>query len=300
LSGFIGGARLLHVNAAETGLSVVVPACGRTAALERCLLALAVQNPVPGGLGVVVSIDGDDPSPAAVSALAPAGLDLLVVHARRTGPAGARNRGAVATRRELLAFIDDDCEPERGWAAALVAALERDPEALAGGPILNAYPRDASAAASHAVLVALYDTPPQEFLASANLALRRERFLALGGFDESFPTAAAEDRDLCVRAIESGMRVALVPGARVRHHRRSRPGELWRQHVEYGRGARRLADRRAAAGRDPVRAGPAFAPALARSVVRALREGGSPAVVPLVGLTQVASAWGYATGARRG
>lgn len=281
--------------AAGPGMSVVVPACRRIDALQRCLRALAAQEPVAGGLQVVVSVDGADPAPSVVRAAAPAGLSIQVVQSARTGPAGARNRGAASATRGLIAFVDDDCEPEPRWAGALAAALERDPEAVAGGPIVNAYPRDSSAAASHAVLEALYDCPPQTFLASANLALDRERFVALGGFDEGFPTAAAEDRDLCARAVDLSMRIVFVPDAGVRHHRPSGPTHLWRQHVEYGRGARRLARRRATSGRPAVRAGRGFPGALARSTLRATREAGSPSVVALVGLTQLATAWGYAT-----
>jgi GT2 family glycosyltransferase len=276
-------------------MSVVVPTWGRVDGLQRCLGALAAQEPIAGGLQVVVSVDGEEPVPAAVRAAAPTGLHVQVVRAPHSGPAGARNRGAASADRELLAFVDDDCEPGPGWARALTAALERYPGALAGGPILNAYPRDSSAAASHAVLAALYDCPPHTFLASANLAMRRERFVALGGFDEDFPTAAAEDRELCARAVDLGMRVVLTLDAPVRHHRPSGPVNLWRQYVEYGRGARRLARVRADAGRSPVRAGRGFPAALTRSTLRAAREAGSPAVLALVGLTQVASVWGYAT-----
>jgi GT2 family glycosyltransferase len=277
------------------GLSVIVPACGRLGGLQRCLAALGAQRPVPGGLQVVVSVDGDDPSPSAVRSVVPAGLDVQVIQSTHTGPAGARNRGAAAATGRLIAFVDDDCEPDSNWAAALADALKRDPGALAGGPIVNAYPLDSSAAASHAVLAALIECPPCTFLASANLALHRDRFVALGGFDESFPTAAGEDRDFCARAVELGMGVVLVADAGVCHHRASGPARLWRQYAEYGRGARRLDRRRAGQGQRPIRAGRGFAGALARSTLRATREARTPWVVALVGLTQVATAWGYAT-----
>ena len=172
-------------------MSVVVPACGRTEALGRCLAALAAQQ-LEGGLEVIVSVDGSHPSPSAVRDVAPEGLDLQVIQSAQTGPAGARNRGAAAAAGQLLAFVDDDCEPADGWAAALAAALERDPDALVGGPLLNPYSRDSSAAASHAITEALYYCSTFDFLPSANLALCRDRFETLGGFDESFPTAAAD------------------------------------------------------------------------------------------------------------
>jgi len=279
-------------------MSVVIPACGRIDGLRRCLAALAAQGPGTSGLEVVVSIDGEEPRPAEVRSAAPPGLDLVVVQAPRTGPAGARNRGAAAATGRLLAFVDDDCEPEPGWAAALGAALDRDSTALVGGPIVNAYPRDSCAAASHAVLAALYAGPPQTFLATANLALQRESFAALAGLDERFPTAAAEDRDLCARAVERGMTVVFVADAGVRHHRPSGPALLWRQYVEYGRGARRLARHRAEGGRAPVRAGRGFPLALARTTLRTARTARSPSVIAWVGVTQLATVWGYATTSR--
>jgi GT2 family glycosyltransferase len=282
------------MTAPAQGISVIVPTCGRMDALLLCLGALERQAPVAGGMQVVVSIDGPSPAPADVRAFA-GRLELEIVHADLTGPAGARNRGAAVARAPLLAFVDDDCVPQPGWAVALVAALEGHPDALAGGPVVNAYPRDVAAAAAHAVLEALYACPTEDFLAAANLSLRRERFVELGGFDESFPTAAAEDRDLCARAIDSGMEVVVVPNAAVVHHRPAGPVSLWRQHAEYGRGARRLARLREESGRPPVRAGRRFPRALARATFSAAREAHSPFVVPLVMLTQVAAVWGYAT-----
>jgi GT2 family glycosyltransferase len=285
------------MSAPAPAISVVVRTCGGLEALERCLDALAQQKPVAGGVEVVLSIDGPDLAPADVRA-AGRGLALDVVQAARTGAAAARNGGAVRATGALLAFVDDDCAPQPSWAGALRAALDGHPEAIAGGPIVNADPRDATAAAAHAVLDALYACPTEEFVAAANLAIRRERFVALDGFDESFPTAAAEGRDLCARAVDAGMEVIFAPNATVVHHQPAGAGSLWRQHAEYGR-ARRLARQRAQAGRPPVRAGNTFPRELVHSTLRAARDAHSPAVVPLVGLAQVATAWGYATGRRR-
>ena len=91
------------------------------------------------------------------------------------------------------------------------------------------------------------------------------------------------------------MRVVPVDTTTVLHHRSSSPVRLWRQYAEYGRGARRLARLRESAGQPPVRTGRGFPGALARSTLRAARQARSPAVVPLVGLTQAATLWGYAT-----
>jgi len=47
----------------------------------------------------------------------------------------------------------------------------------------------------------------------------------VGGFDESFPTASAEDNDLSYRIRQAGYRIAFRPDCRVAHHH---PENLWR------------------------------------------------------------------------
>jgi GT2 family glycosyltransferase len=65
-------------------------------------------------------------------------------------------------------------------------------------------------------------------------------FNALGGFDEAFPTPAAEDRDFCERATRCGHSLVVEPQVVVVHRHALDLSALWRQHVAYGRGARHL------------------------------------------------------------
>ena len=48
-----------------------------------------------------------------------------------------------------------------------------------------------------------------ELVAAASLALRRSRFWEVGGFDETFPFAGAEDQDFSLRARTAGMTLLL-------------------------------------------------------------------------------------------
>ena len=68
-----------------------------------------------------------------------------------------------------------------------------------------------------------------------------------GYFDPSFPTAAAEDIDFCLRALRQGWSIAHCPQMRVDHDfgydglsRRARLRRLWRQFRRYAQGERRL------------------------------------------------------------
>jgi len=169
------------------------------------------------------------------------------------GPAAARNTGIASARGPLLAFTDDDCRPRPDWLSKLAEAWTSSPTALFGGLTCNGLPSNRLSAASQFLVDYLYDhfahtNPKQRFFTSNNLAGSRDRLAALGGFDPSFPLAAAEDRDLCDRWREQGGVLIYVPGAAVDHyHGMSLEGFL-RQQYQYGRGARGLRARRARRG----------------------------------------------------
>src|SRR5581483_8385630 len=62
-------------------------------------------------------------------------------------------------------------------------------------------------------------------------------FRALGGFDASFPMAAAEDRELCERWQSRGGCLVYADEAVVYHAHRLTLARYARQHFGYGRGA---------------------------------------------------------------
>jgi GT2 family glycosyltransferase len=98
---------------------------------------------------------------------------------------------------------------------------------------------------------------------------RRERFLELGGYDESF-FLYFEDVDLAYRALLRGWRALMVPGARVEHDLGG-SGSGWRRRFYVGRNSWRCA----------VRCAPEpSARALAARAVEELRANGRPALAP--------------------
>jgi len=232
------------------GVSVVVPTKDRPAQLARCLAALAALDYPRERLEVVVVDDGGRADLEPVRAAAPPELRITLIRRAPGGPAAARNTGAEAADGELLAFTDDDCLPEPAWVRELVAALSATPGAGLGGTTLNAVPSNPFAEASAHILdlvYAHYNANPDaaRFFASNNLAVPRDAFRELGGFDaERFPHAS-EDRDFCDRWIASGRTLRYVPGAVVHHARDPDLRGFVRQHVAYGRGAARYQRARA-------------------------------------------------------
>jgi GT2 family glycosyltransferase len=230
-------------------------------------------------------------------------LALLVAELPHAGPAAARNAGAQRARGRFLAFTDDDCLPDRGWLRALAGSLQRDATRLVGGRTVNGLPDNAYSATSQAILDFLYarlNASPDDarFFASNNIALARDRFQALGGFDPGFPVAAGEDRDLCDRQRRAGGRLVFSPEALVEHRHDLGLHSFVRQQFDYGRGARRYHERRAARGGHRVRLEPpGFYLDLLRYPFRACGSRALP-IAALALLAQAANTAGFLLPAR--
>lgn len=245
-------------------ISVVIPTYDRPTQLAVCLGGLARSRFPPERFEVVVVDDG---SPAPLDPVVEplrSSLRLTLVRQPNRGPAAARNAGAAAARGELLAFTDDDCVPDPDWLEALARHAAQRPGHLIGGRTINMLPRNAFSAASQHLVSFLYDyglasatsRPWTGFFASNNIALPTAAFQAIGGFDETFPLAAGEDRDFCARWNESGAPSHFAPDARIRHYHRLTLSRFWRQHWNYGRGAFHFHRARAERGGQPLRPEP--------------------------------------------
>ncbi len=154
------------------------------------------------------------------------------------GLSSARNIGAAAAKGEVLAFTDDDCEPDREWIARLRRTFQERIFAAAGGPNLPPKPRTweeavvcaAPGAPSHVML----GDEEAEHLPGCNLAVTRVAFDTIGGFDPQFQTAG-DDVDFCWRLRDAGFRLGFVPGAFVWHWRRPSISKFLGQQLGYGR-----------------------------------------------------------------
>lgn len=174
-------------------VTVVVPTCGRPELLARCLAALDRQTLPRSEYDVIV-------------------VDDSVLH---SGPAAARNRGWRQAQSALIAFTDDDTEPQPHWLENGLRAMQHA-DAAAGRIVMpipdppTDYERDAQG------------LERAEFV-TANCFVRRAVLECIGGFDEGFRMAWREDSDLQFRLLRSGARIARAPDAVVVHPVRPAP-----------------------------------------------------------------------------
>lgn len=280
------------------GWSVLIPAYNRPQRLQACLQSLAELEPPEGGFEVVVVDDGSSP-PLSMSVRVPIGLDARIIRQDNAGPAAARNRAAAEARGLWLAFTDDDCRPHPAWLRTLqLAAAGRD-DVIVGGHTENALPRCAPSSASQLLIDYLHDYFNSQdagptFFPSNNFCISKRAYQSLGGFDERFPLAAAEDRDFCDRALGAGLVLVYERAAVIDHYHKMSVKGFWRQHFNYGRGAYAFHQARAKRDQQAVKTEPLrFYTGL---VFYPLRKGFSLANswrCALMALSQVANTAGY-------
>jgi FkbM family methyltransferase len=179
--------------------SVVIPSYERPQSLTRLFELLSRQ--VFADFEVIVV----DQSTAPLD-LNPIQCNFVIhyIHTTEKGPAKARNLGLRHARGQVIAFTDDDCEPEAQWLA-------------------NAYKyfKDQNVIGIEGLV--LSDTDDREryrivtnrgfegvgFM-TANLFIRKAVIDELGGFDERFERPFREDTDIAWRALAYGQ----IPFAR--------------------------------------------------------------------------------------
>jgi len=279
--------------------SVIIPTDGRPRQLAACLQSLAcIEYPYDRFEVVVVDDGSKTPLESVVHSFRDK-IDVTLLTQSHSGPAAARNAGAQRARGTFLAFTDDDCMPKADWLQRLAARFTQTPDHLIGGCTLNALPDNPYSTASQILIDYLYTyynpTFNQAcFLTSNNLAVPAARFRALGGFDTSFPLAAAEDRDFCDRWRDRTHQMIYAPEVLVYHAHTLTLRTFLQQHFRYGRGAFHFRQARTQRGQYRIRLEPTrFYVNLLRyrSSQAQARTALSPAA--LLFLSQVANAAGF-------
>jgi GT2 family glycosyltransferase len=257
-------------------VAVVIPNFNGERLLPSCLGALASQTRPPDRV-IVVDNGSRDGSLALLS-----GVEAIAL-SRNHGFGAAANRGVLeASNCEHVGVLNTDARPRADWLERLLAAPARDDVWAWGSVLLDPDGRVESAGdhwsdEGYALKLANGAHPgelpaePYEVLSPPGAAplFRRDRFLELGGYDESF-FLYFEDIDLAYRALLRGWRAVMVPDARVDHDLGA-SGAGWRRRYYVGRNALRCA----------VRCEPSPAPAsLARRAVLELGRSGRPVLAP--------------------
>jgi GT2 family glycosyltransferase len=200
-----------------------------------------VRSLPAGGELVAVENEVTDDAPRIVSSVRPDAL--IITTERNLGFGGGCNLAAAAASGDTLVFLNPDCEVVGDALARLEQHLSRCPLDVVGPALVDDEGRLIAAIRKrssplHEVFellplvrrwlirlmprdVASSDSVyrnggPVEVLQGACLAIRRDRFASLGGFDEDF-FLYSEEESLCERIRCAGGRAWYLPDAVVHH-----------------------------------------------------------------------------------
>jgi cellulose synthase/poly-beta-1,6-N-acetylglucosamine synthase-like glycosyltransferase len=105
-------------------LTVLVPSCNRTSALENCLRALAGQTRVPEQVLLVVR--EEDQATLAMAAAWADRLPLVLEKVTLPGQVNALNAGLRAATGDIISITDDDAAPRPYWLQKIEKHFEKD------------------------------------------------------------------------------------------------------------------------------------------------------------------------------
>jgi GT2 family glycosyltransferase len=197
---------------ADPIVSVVIATCNRAELLPQTVAALDAQQGVGPYEIVIVDDASTDRTAAVLTELAPRDDVVVISMAENRGAAAARNKGWRAARAPIVAFTDDDCRPQPGWLATLVAGIG-DADLVQGRTL----PDPAQAANRGPFSRTMQVEFEEGYYETCNVAYRREVLERLQGFDEAFRLPYGEDTDMAWRARKAGARTAFAPDALVFH-----------------------------------------------------------------------------------
>ena len=210
--------------------SIIIPVYNQLHYTLACLRALADCGDHTPFEVIVVDDGSSDGSPRVLPS-----IPGLRYHrnARNLGFIGACNAGAELAGGEFLVFLNNDTTVQPGWLDALLDTFGRHPDTgLAGSKLV--YPDGRLQEAGGIVFAdgsgwnyGRFEDPAHprynfvrevDYCSGAAIALRRELFMQLGGFDSHYAPAYYEDTDLAMRVRAQGLKVRYQPASVVVHH----------------------------------------------------------------------------------
>ena len=189
-------------------ISVIIPTADREQLLCRAVDSVLKQSVLPSKIIVVdngvdeVKAQFDDPRVVMIRTLP------------RLGCGKPRNIGAQHCDSKFIAFLDDDDWWNSGYIENTIKKFEETKADVVVGQLkrygTNDCLRDHKLfPESPALQRKVFFSNPG--FGGQNIAMKKEVFMEVGGFDENMP--ASEDRDLAARLIASGKSIACEPKA---------------------------------------------------------------------------------------
>jgi GT2 family glycosyltransferase len=216
----------------KLSLSVVIPVHNGGVSFQHCLSSL--RHFAAAAIEIIIVVDGG--TDASWQLAKTSGAKVIQVDTAG-GPARARNLGAKAARGDILFFMDADVTLAPETLERVLHVFQDHPEVAA---LIGSYddaPGATNFLSQYKNLFHHYthQTGCEEASTfwGACGAVRREVFLAIGGFDETYRYPSIEDIELGYRLRRAGHRIRLCKHIQVKHLKRWEPVNLLRAEIFY-------------------------------------------------------------------
>lgn len=196
-------------------LSIIVPAHNEQQYIHKCLDAIMSQKTsFQYEVIVVNNASTDNTKDVALS------FGTNVIDVPKKGLSLAKNSGAKSSMYDHLLFVDADCIIPSNHVQTVCETFIANPQIAAfGGPYIY---KDGGKIVQYITLDLKYFYRFSSFMgkvfgvpiiSGGDFAIRKNVFLALGGFNELFSSPIeAEDLEFCKRLARRGYTVRMLPG----------------------------------------------------------------------------------------
>ena len=196
--------------------SVVIPAYNAARHIALCLGALTKQTIPVESFEVIVVDDGSTDQTAEITKQFP----VRYIYQENQGPASARNRGAAASKGNILLFTDSDCIPTQNWIEEMLAPFQQE-KIMAVKGAYRTEQREIVARFAQIEFeerfTLLEKAGKTDMVDTYSAGFRMHIFRELNGFDTRFPVANNEDTELSYRMAALQLAMIFTPKAIVYH-----------------------------------------------------------------------------------
>lgn len=223
-----GGGQIAFVRPSDPLFSIVIPVFNHVAVALNCLKSIATAA-TSETFEVIVVDDASTDADATCLGDIPGAVYLR--HSENQGFVASCNAGAAAAKGQNIVFLNSDTIVAPAWLEGIRGGLSEPGVELLG--VLLQYPDGTLQEAGGIVFSDgsgwnygrggnpndpryLYRRDV-DYCSGAALAILRERFVSLGGFDSRYAPGYYEDTDLAMKVRAAGGRVLYEPSVAIVH-----------------------------------------------------------------------------------
>lgn len=229
--------------ASRPAVDIVVPFLGSAEALAE------LARKLHGGLDLAPEDTVTIVDNSVHGVAAPSSPGVRVVHAPEVQSSYfARNAGAAGGAGEWLVFLDADVEPPPDLVERYFATPPDERTGVMGGAVAEVPEHEPTSLAARYTVKTQLINPVDDaadagrfgYAVTANCAIRRSAFEAVGGFTDTIRSGG--DADICFRLKSAGWELEWRQDARAVHRGRTATRALVRQMFKHGAGIAWLED----------------------------------------------------------